>query len=99
PRVSYSPIAFNVGHDTAWSSPWGQAFQLLKGIAEFPRAATTNRFLRQGVKADEAALIKAMDVAGDHLLAAEYGSRKAKQRAEHEFAVIKRLETCQVDAR
>ena len=98
PKVSYSPVAFNVGQATKWSSPWGQAFQLLKGIAEFPRAAMTNRFFWQGVRTDEDALVKAMDVAGDHLVA-EYGGRKAKQRAEHELAIIKRLETNQAEAR
>lgn len=93
PRVSYSPVAFNVGHDTAWSSPWGQAFQLLRGIAEYRREVLTRQ-----VKADEHALILAMDVVRDHL-AADFGSRKAKQRAERELGVIKRLETCQADVR
>ena len=98
PKVSYSPVAFNVGQATKWSSPWGQAFQLLKGIAEFPRAAMTNRFFWQGVRTDEESLVKAMDVAGDHLVA-EYGGRKAKQRAEQELAIIKGLETSQAEAR
>ena len=98
PKVSYSPVAFNVGQVTKWSSPWGQAFQLLKGIAEFPRAAMTNRFFWQGVRTDEDTLVKAMNVAGDHLVA-EYGGRKAKQRAEHELAIIKGLETSQAEAR
>lgn len=98
PKVAYSPVAFNVGHVTKWSSPWGQAFQLLKGIAEFPRAAMTNKFFWQGVRTDEDALIKAMDVAGDHLVA-EYGGRKAKQRAAHELAILKDLEASPAEAR
>lgn len=94
PKVSYSHIAFGVDQDTAWSSRWGQAFQLLRGVADYRRAALT----KQGVSAVEAALVQAMDVAGDHL-AAEYGSRRVKQRAEHERTVIKRLETCPADAK
>jgi hypothetical protein len=39
-----------------------------------------------------------MNVAGDHLVV-EYGSRKAKQRAEHELAIIKQLESSQADVR
>ncbi len=98
PKVAYSPVAFSVGKDTAWSSPWGQAFQLLKGVAEFPRQAMTSRFFWQGVRTDEDALIGAMDVAGDHLVP-EYGSRKAKHRAEHELALIKQLESSSAEAR
>ena len=98
PKVAYSPVAFSVGKDTAWSSPWGQAFQLIKGVAEFPREAMTSRFFWQGVRADEDELIQAMNVAGDHLVV-EYGSRKAKQRAEHELAIIKQLESSQADVR
>lgn len=82
----------------AWmSSPWGQAFALLKGIAEFPREAMTNRFFWQGIRTDEDALIKAMNVADDHLVE-EYGGRKAKQRAELELDLIKQLEYSPGDA-
>ncbi len=98
PKVAYSPVAFNVGQVTKWSSPWRQAFQLLKGIAEFPRAAMTNKFFGQGVRTDEDAVIKAMDVAGDHLVA-EYGGRKAKQRAAQELAILKDLEASAAEAR
>ena len=98
PRVSYSQVAFNPGQSSEWSSPWGQAFHLLKGIAEFPREGMTNRFFWQGMRTDESQLIVAMDVAGDHL-ASEYGSRKAAQRAEQELTLVKRLDSCQADAR
>jgi hypothetical protein len=91
PKVAYSPVAFNPSQKSEWSSPWGQAFALLKGIAEFPREAMTNRFFWQGIRTDEDALIKAMNVAGDHLVE-EYGGRKAKQRAELELGLIKQLE-------
>ncbi len=97
PKVSYSPVAFNPSQSTQWSSPWGQAFQLLKGIAEFPREAMTNRFFWQGIRTDEEALVKAMDVAGDYLVE-EYGGRKAKQHAEHELVLIKDLDASTVDA-
>jgi hypothetical protein len=90
PKVAYSPVAFNPSQKSEWSSPWGQAFALLKGIAEFPREAMTNRFFWQGIRTDEDALIKAMNVAGDHLVE-EYGGRKAKQRAELELDLIKQL--------
>jgi hypothetical protein len=88
PKVAYSPVAFNPSQKSEWSSPWGQAFALLKGIAEFPREAMTNRFFWQGIRTDEDALIKAMNVAGDYLVD-EYGGRKAKQRAELELGLIK----------
>lgn len=58
----------------------------------------TNKFFWQGVRTDEDALIKAMDVAGDHLVA-EYGGRKAKQRAAHELAILKDLEAIPAEAR
>lgn len=91
PTVAYSPIAFNPSHKSEWSSPWGQAFALLKGVAEFPREAMTKRFFWSGMRTDEDALIDAMDVAGDHLVP-EYGSRNATKRAEEELAWIKELE-------
>ena len=50
PRVAYSPVAFNPSQKSEWSSPWGQAFALLKGIAEFPREAMTNRFFWRGIR-------------------------------------------------
>ena len=97
PKVAYSPVAFNPSQKSEWSSPWGQAFALLKGIAEFPREAMTNRFFWQGVKTDEDALIKAMNVAGDYLVE-EYGGRRAGQRAQLELDLIKRLEDAPGDA-
>ena len=98
PTVAYSPIAFNPLQTTNWSSPWGQAFALLKGVAEFPRSAMTNRFFWQGLHTDEDALVAAMNVAGDSLVA-EYGGRKAMQRAEVELQLIKRLEEALTDPR
>ncbi len=98
PKVSYSAVAFNPSQNSQWSSPWGQAYQLLKGVAEFPREAMTNRFFWQGIRTEEEALVQAMDVAGDHLVE-EYGGRKAKQRAEQEMILIKGLEATIADAR
>lgn len=98
PRVAYSPVAFNPSQSSEWSSPWGQAFALLKGIAEFPRQAMTDRFFWQGIKTDEDALIKAMDVAGDYLVK-DYGGRKAKQQAEIDLDLIKQLEDASGEAR
>lgn len=97
PRVAYSPVAFNPSQSSEWSSPWGQAFALLKGIAEFPRQAMTDRFFWQGIKTDEDALIKAMDVTGDYLVK-DYGGRKAKQQAEVDLELIKQLEDAPGDA-
>lgn len=97
PKVAYSPVSFNPSQKSEWSSPWGQAFALLKGIAEFPREAMTNRFFWQGIRTDEDALIKAMNVADDYLVD-EYGGRKAKQRAELELDLIKQLEGASGDA-
>jgi hypothetical protein len=91
PTVAYSPIAFNPAQKSEWSSPWGQAFALLKGVAEFPRAAMTNRFFWSRLRTSEEALIHAMDVAGDHLVP-EYGSRNAMKRAAKELILIKELE-------
>lgn len=91
PTVAYSPVAFNPSQKSEWSSPWGQAFALLKGVADFPRVAMTNRFFWQGMRTNEDELIHAMDVAGDHLVP-EYGSRNAMKRAAEELAWIKSLE-------
>lgn len=96
PTVAYSPVAFNPSQQTEWSSPWGQAFALLKGIAEFPREAMTNRFFWQGIRSDENALISAMNVAGDYLVK-DYGSRNAMQRAELDLSLIKQLENASGD--
>jgi hypothetical protein len=96
PKVAYSPVAFNPSQRSEWSSPWGQAFALLKGIAEFPREAMTNRFFWRGIKTNEDALIKAMNVAGDYLVE-EYGGRKASQRAQLELDLIKQLEVVLCD--
>ena len=97
PRVAYSPVAFNPSQSSEWSSPWGQAFALLKGIAEFPRQAMTDRFFWQGIKTDEDALIKAMDVVGDYLVN-EYGSRKATKQAEIDLDLVRQLEDSPGDA-
>ena len=91
PSVAYSPVTFNPSQKSEWSSPWGQAFALLKAIAEFPREAMTNRFFWQGIKTNEDALINAMNVAGDYIVE-EYGGRRAMQRAEIELNLIKQLE-------
>lgn len=91
PTVAFSPVAFNPSQKSEWSSPWGQALTLLKGVAEFPREAMTNKFFWRGMRTNEDELIHAMDVAGDHLVP-EYGSRKAMQRAAEELAWIKSLE-------
>lgn len=58
----------------------------------------TNKFFWQGVRTDEDALIMAMDVVGDRLVA-EYGSRIAKQRASHELTILKDLEAVPAEAR
>jgi hypothetical protein len=97
PKVAYSPVAFNPSQNSEWSSPWGQAFALLKGIAEFPRQAMTDRFFWRGIKTDENALVNAMNVAGDYLVE-EYGGRKAAQRAQLELEMIKQLEAVSCDA-
>jgi hypothetical protein len=57
----------------------------------------TNRLFWQGIRTDEDALIKAMNVAGDHLVD-EYRDPKAKQRAELELDLIKQLEKASGDA-
>lgn len=98
PGVAYSPVAFNPIQCSEWSSPWGQAFALLKGIAEFPRKAMTDRFFWQGIRTDESALIDAMDVAGDYLVKV-YGSHKAVQQSAIDLDLIKRLEDASGDAR
>jgi hypothetical protein len=64
---------------------------LLKGVAEFPREAMTNRFFWSSLRTNEEALIQAMDVAGDHLVP-EYGTRNGTKRAERELSLIKELE-------
>ena len=58
----------------------------------------TNRFFWQGIRTDEDALMKAMDVAEDHLVK-EYGSRKAKQQSEQELVLVKALEASTAEVR
>lgn len=97
PRVAYSPVAFNPSQSSEWSSPWGQAFALLKGIAEFPRQAMTDRFFWQGIKTDKKSLVTAMDVAGDYLVK-DFGTLNATQQAEIDLDLIKQLEDASGDA-
>jgi hypothetical protein len=91
PKVSYSRISMKRVDDGAWSSPWGQALMLLKGIAEFPRTAMTDRYFWRGLQTNEDALIAAMNIAEDSIVP-EYGSRRAVQRAETELDAIKALD-------
>jgi len=71
---------------------------LLKGIAEFPRKALTDRFFLRGSKVDEDALVAAMDVAGDHLIP-EFGSRNAMRMAEGELKLIRQLDESSLEAK
>ncbi len=91
PTVAYSSLSFNPSQKSEWSSPWGQAFALLKGVADFPRKAMTDNFFWRGMRIEKDELIHAMDVAGDHLVP-DYGSPKAIHRAAEELAWIKALE-------
>jgi len=90
PSVAYARLSFNPTQSSEWASPWGQAFALLKEIAEYPREAMTNRFFWQGFRGDEDELIKAMNVAGDYLIK-DYGSRNAIRTADAELSLIKQL--------
>jgi hypothetical protein len=98
PKVAYSPVAFNPAQSSEWSSPWGQAFTLLKGIAEFPRQAMTDRFFWRGILTDEEALIQAMNVADDQIVRT-YGERKAQHLAKSQLALVKEIEDACVDAK
>lgn len=93
PRVAYSAVAFNPAQSSAWSSPWGQAFSLLKAIADFPREAATDPFFLQGARVDQDQLLDAMNVAGDALLAAERKGAPNKRRLKDELDLIRQLES------
>ena len=93
PRVAYSAVAFNPAQSSAWSSPWGQAFSLLKAIADFPREAATDPFFLQGTRVDQDQLLGAMNVAGDVLLAVERKGAPDKRRLKDELDLIKQLES------
>ena len=58
----------------------------------------TDRFFWRGIRTDEDALIKAMNVAEDYLVE-EYWDRKAKQRAEQELELLKLLEASTAEMR
>ncbi|MFG6449540.1 hypothetical protein ACG0Z6_15040 [Roseateles sp. BYS180W] len=98
PRVGYSAIAFNPNQATEWSSPWGQPLSLLKGMAEFPRRALSDRFFLQGLHGDIDTLLVAMDVAGDDLVRT-MDDRKTRQRAETELQLVRQLESAPGDAK
>ena len=110
PRVAYSPIAFNPGQSSQWSSPWGQAFTLLKSIAELPRQVITGRFSWQGITTDACTLVKAMNVADDCIVRDGFASAhffidtrdkhtEWQLQAEAELKLIKQLEGAPGDAR
>jgi len=97
-KVSYSRVSMKTIADRPWSSPWGQALMLLRGIGEFPRLAMTDRYFWRGLQTDEDALIAAMDVAGDSIVR-EYGSRRVVQRAGAELDAIRALDASTVEAK
>ncbi len=90
PALSYSRIAFTQT-ETAFASPWGQAFSLLEDIAAFPRKAISDNFFFRGLKVPEDALIDAMNVADDSLVQ-EINQRRIKERCKAELDLLLRIE-------
>lgn len=90
PTLAYSQVGFS-GIEDKGASPWGQALTFLLAIAEYPRRGLTDRFFWQGLKVDEDDLLRAMDVAGDRILADE--TRMAFRRCcQEDLAVLARIE-------
>src|SRR5262249_20098303 len=98
PRVTHASIRFDVGLDSDWISPWGQAAALLYAAAEFPRRTLADRFFLQGLDVDEDELLRAMDVCGDSIVEAT-GKRGVKDRARDELMLLGRLSGAGLDAR
>jgi hypothetical protein len=97
PQVTYSSVSFSTGVESTWSSPWGQAYTLLKGIAEFPRSVLSDPFFLRGVKTNERDLVEAMNVSGDHLVSI-FDTHQAKVTAETELKWIQQLDQSSISA-
>jgi hypothetical protein len=90
PKVGYARIAFDASRRTEWSSPWGQAFSLLRGLATFTRATLANRHFVRDPGPKTLALLHAMNVADDHLLTLDIDETTAN-RAAGELGLIEQL--------
>lgn len=97
PTLSYSSLNFS-STDTAFSSPWGQAYSLLSDIAAFPRKALSDSFFFRGLKVSKRNFIEAMDVADD-VLCHELGSVDVEDRCKAELNLLSRIEKAPLESK
>ncbi len=95
PKLSYSSIGFTIT-ESAFASPWGQAYSLLSDIAAFPRKAHTNSFFFRGFKTPRRDLLAAMDVAGDTLVR-EPITWETEERCKREIDLLSRIEDARIE--
>ncbi len=93
PSVTYSAVVFRLC-SSACSSPWEQAYSFLRDLARFPRKAMTDPFFMRGLKVDEEALLRAMDVADDALHSAK---GMPKSRCTDELELLDRIHESRLD--
>jgi hypothetical protein len=97
PKLAYSSITFS-STESAFASPWGQAYSLLSDIAAFPRKAHTDSFFFRGLKTSKADLLAAMDVADDGILR-ESGTFELEDRCKQELYLLSAIENAPIDAK
>ncbi len=95
PMLSYTTISFNTTNND-YSSPWGQAFAMLKDIAVYPRKALTDPFFFRGINILQGDLINAMNVEDDAILKNQ--SIFIKDRCNNELALIKEITELSIES-
>jgi len=100
PKVSFIRTSFRAEEDSEHLSQWAAPRTLLKAIAEYPRAALTNRaYFFRGLKATkEDDLLDAMNVADDRFVSLWF-ERNALDTAEKELQVLKQIDECEMSDR
>lgn len=97
PQLSLTDIAFN-STESEGASPWGQAFTLLKNVAEYPRKAEVQANFFGELEVDEDDLIAAMNVAGDSMIG-RTRDRKTAPRCRQELDLLTQIEKANIPPR
>lgn len=90
-RVCYTEVQTGVSTDSRWSTPWGQYALFLSKLIEFPRKCLTDKYALRGLKLEADEVLKAMDVAGDHLVQDHFADKRVDRIAVAELDQVREL--------
>ena len=92
PKVSFVKTGFRLGGDSEHVSDWAAARTLLRAVAEYPRSALKNRaYFFRGLQVKEEALLQAMNVVADPLVA-EWFQPRSLETAREELEVLDQID-------